>query len=577
MLLLLVLGVVAFFIYFNRVGLPDFVKGPLISELKSRGVVLEFERIRYRWYRGIVAENVRVGRSDVEGSPRVSADEVVVRLADDALWHNKYEVTGLLIQNGRVELPLIESNRPPALVTVEGISTDLRFLPGDLWELNDFKATFQGIHLRMAGTLTNASLLSRKKPKEKDDPARIGARKVWQHQVRQVKQVLDQLKFATEPDIYLVLNADAKSPERLSGAVQLSARGVQSPWGDASNITLSAPLNAITNLDGTLRSELRLRLDQARTPWAGARQARLELRVDSDSASTMPSHVEADLKLVTADVRWGKMQSPSIDLKIRSDRVSVTGAFYQTTVDLSSPGLQTAWGSSKRLELQASGRHSVTGAPPEKLSLRLNARGVREPHATVEELDLTLESTLLSSIFRMPTNEWKGWQQMAPYALAWKLKARQLEVTNLSASALSVRGRWTAPDLMLEEFSMTAPVGTVDGSGSFNVTNRNTALNATATIEWHQLTNWFGPGLRKVVEDLRWDRPPKLALDLNLPLPRPGTVTATNWMEALAPLKGAVKVDSGPVNYRGVEVKGIQINATLTNLIAEVPILKITR
>ena len=56
--LLVLLGVVISGIYLNQVGIPDFIKQPLLAKLRARGVELQFTRLRLRWYRGIVAEHV---------------------------------------------------------------------------------------------------------------------------------------------------------------------------------------------------------------------------------------------------------------------------------------------------------------------------------------------------------------------------------------------------------------------------------------------------------------------------------------------------------------------------------------
>jgi len=48
-LLLFVLLFLGSLVYLNRVGLPEFLKARLVSELRARGVVLQFTRMRLRW------------------------------------------------------------------------------------------------------------------------------------------------------------------------------------------------------------------------------------------------------------------------------------------------------------------------------------------------------------------------------------------------------------------------------------------------------------------------------------------------------------------------------------------------
>src|SRR5438309_11973791 len=63
-LLFFVLLLLGSLTYLNRVGLPEFLKARLVSELRARGVILNFTRMRLRWYHGLVAENVSLGRAD---------------------------------------------------------------------------------------------------------------------------------------------------------------------------------------------------------------------------------------------------------------------------------------------------------------------------------------------------------------------------------------------------------------------------------------------------------------------------------------------------------------------------------
>src|SRR5215831_11944326 len=82
-LVLLVLA--AILVYVNQVGLPDFIKKPLLQSLHERGLDLQFSRLRLRWYRGIVADNVRFERAGEPFSPQLTLREVQVRLNHEAL------------------------------------------------------------------------------------------------------------------------------------------------------------------------------------------------------------------------------------------------------------------------------------------------------------------------------------------------------------------------------------------------------------------------------------------------------------------------------------------------------------
>src|SRR5213076_1976372 len=114
--------------YLNRVGLPEFLKTRLVAELRARGVVLEFTRMRLRWYHGLVAENVSLGRADDPAGPHLSIGEADLKLDRAALHQLRFQVNSLLLHDGRLVLPLVSSNEPPELFIVDNIRTGLHLL-----------------------------------------------------------------------------------------------------------------------------------------------------------------------------------------------------------------------------------------------------------------------------------------------------------------------------------------------------------------------------------------------------------------------------------------------------------------
>ena len=58
---LIILSALLTGLWFNRVGLPDFLKTRLVDALAQRGVHLEFSRMRLSLERGLVADEVQLG------------------------------------------------------------------------------------------------------------------------------------------------------------------------------------------------------------------------------------------------------------------------------------------------------------------------------------------------------------------------------------------------------------------------------------------------------------------------------------------------------------------------------------
>jgi hypothetical protein len=233
-------------VWFNLVGLPDFLKRPLVEKLHARGIELEFTRLRLEFIHGLVAENVRVGDAKTPGNPSLSLAEVQLRLNFRALLHRKLQVDGLVLRRGKLAWPLAQSNA----LTLDNIQADLRFQTNDIWSLDNFKADFAGAKLALAGEIAHApeirslGIFQRKK--------NGGS---LQSQLQKLSDTLDQIHFTGTPQLNLAVNGDARDIHTFVVRLNISAPSARTPWGDARDIqfaaNLTAPADAPANFDSS--------------------------------------------------------------------------------------------------------------------------------------------------------------------------------------------------------------------------------------------------------------------------------------------------------------------------------------
>ena len=127
LIIFLVLVLICALGWLNQIGLPDFVKRPLVETLRARGVELEFTRLRLSLRRGLVADDVHIGRAEKAESPTLSLRQVQLRLDYPALLHRQLQVDGLVLRQGKFVWPLSPTN---ALV-LDQVQSDLRFQTND--------------------------------------------------------------------------------------------------------------------------------------------------------------------------------------------------------------------------------------------------------------------------------------------------------------------------------------------------------------------------------------------------------------------------------------------------------------
>ncbi len=206
-------------VWLNRVGLPDFAKTRLVAALREHGVELEFSRMRVRFVRGLVAENVRIGDSKTPGNPSLAADELQLKLDFSAFLHRRLQVDGVILRQGKLIWPLTETNGTTLSFVLNNIQTTLRFQTNDTWSLDNFQADFAGAKFSFSGDIAHAPEL---RNWEIFHANRIG-QGAWRAQLQNFSDVLDQIHFTGTPQLSLRVDGDARDVYSFVGNLQVSA------------------------------------------------------------------------------------------------------------------------------------------------------------------------------------------------------------------------------------------------------------------------------------------------------------------------------------------------------------------
>jgi hypothetical protein len=201
--LLVVFAGVCALVWLNCVGLPDFLKTRLVATLHERGIELEFTRMRLRFERGIVAENVRIGDAQTNSGLVLTLAEIQMRLDFRALLlQRQLQLDGLVLREGRLTWPLSPTNG----LRLDNIQTDLRFETNDTWSLDNFQADFAGAKLALSGEVKHAPEF-RKLAIFNGQKSGGGA---LLEQLQKISDTLGQTHYETPPQLNLVVNGDAR-------------------------------------------------------------------------------------------------------------------------------------------------------------------------------------------------------------------------------------------------------------------------------------------------------------------------------------------------------------------------------
>jgi len=234
---LLVLAAVCAVVWFNRIGLPDFLKTRLVATLHERGIELEFSRMRLRFERGIVAENVRIGGEQNSAGPVLTLAEVQLHLDFPSLLRRQLQVDGLALRQGKLLWPVSPTN----VLKLDNIQTELRFQTNDTWSLDNFQANFAGAKLMLTGDIAHAPEIRNWKMFRVTGSTNLPN---WQAQLHKFSDTLDQIHFEGIPLLNLAVDGDARNIHSFVIRLKVSASRAQTPWFRGRAIQLTANLTA---------------------------------------------------------------------------------------------------------------------------------------------------------------------------------------------------------------------------------------------------------------------------------------------------------------------------------------------
>ncbi len=488
-------------------------------------------RLKLRFYRGLVAEEVRFGHAGRPAGPRLTARTVDVNLNYRALLQRELQVKSVLLNQGRLTWPISDPNRTQRELVVEKIQARLRLLPGDEWALDEFHAAFAGADFTVAGVLTNASAI-REWPLLQ---GRVAAAET-ERRLRRFADALEQIHFAARPELRLVINGDARDLQSFTGHLSLSAPDADTPWGRLTRGDFGVRLLR-ANRSQPARAELSLQADDAQTPWASIGGLDLTLWFDSPAGRTN-----------------------IVDARLSARAASVA----------------TQWTSVTNVQFAAGWVHALTNAIPLSGHGELSAAFITTP--LVAGREFRLSATLFTPADPPPADAaWAWWTNLQPYHLDWQCELSQPDNEKLNANRIACAGSWRAPDLTVTNLHADFAEGSLTARLALNVASRAARFDLTSGFDAQKLKPLLPELARRWLERFTWRHPPAVAGGGAVILPAwtnrqpdwPGEVLPTLW------LAGRFAVTNG--TYLGLAADWATSHFSYSNRVWHLPDLEVGR
>ncbi|MGC6564042.1 MAG: AsmA-like C-terminal region-containing protein [Akkermansiaceae bacterium] len=231
--------------YLNQVGFPGQYGNWLKSHLAERGIHLSFETLRYDLRRGLVATEVSFCASDSDGSPMLTAEEVILDIDKTKAVRGKMKLRKIEVLDGTASIPVDESGR---FVTARDINGALTISESNRAQVDQATGIIEGIQVSLS---TDIKLPDRKAQIQKlgDGP---------KHSNRILSFILDELALWTlnpdqPPSLTFSSRGDLNHPERIRTSFILEAENLSRNLYDLNRLKLAGDFRAqLVTLDQIL-------------------------------------------------------------------------------------------------------------------------------------------------------------------------------------------------------------------------------------------------------------------------------------------------------------------------------------
>ena len=574
-MLLGLVGVGYCLVHLNQIGLPGFIKGPLLEQLRARGLNLEFSRLRVRIGRGLVAEHVTVEHPGERAGELFFAEELQLKLGWAPLWNFSIpEIQSLRIRNGEVTIPIpAEPGAPPYLFRVNQVMGRVVFLSAEEWELQSLEAACHGGRFRAFGSFTNASILRRvRNPKQPISDA-------WKKPLLEFGRALDRARFADPPLLSVAFHADLRFPERATADIELRAPGMTLKAGTFSGVILSAGLNQPPGTNGSLPVTLRVEATRAVTRWGECSNFVLNASSELSPSNAIPDQLEWSFRTDGILSPWVTV----MNLVARGDTLRTNGSFASTLQLTGTRALSVQpqlLGDADHLKLELKIHHSLSNW--NSGSVQLFARNLHSQTVEAESIYLQLGAvqrtnrpiTELNLLRWLSTVSFEGTTEVSNILGHDLVRNR-----SFSAKRIATDISWTGDQFRFKNLNAELPTGSLSCLGSLDVLTRHTEVEFQGAVDLHAYETLLTPAAQHWLGQYGWssNRPPQIQGSLALTWSA-WTNRYPDWRgEVLPTLTLAGHVNGGPFSFRGISGDQAQGDFNYTNHIWRVAKMTATR
>jgi len=532
--------------YLQLVGLPDYLKNPLLRALRQRGFEAQFASARLDLGPSIVIENAAFSPTNQAAGPRLSAEWTQLNLNANAFFHARLQVDSFEVRQAGLSMPVSSTNQEP--LSFSDVNLSVLLDTNQVAVLKNCSALFRGIRIHINGeiqdflSIRDWKFLSSSVAAAPPSPLPPGPTKPLVSPPRLMAwDIFQEIHFTGSPEMELNFYADGRDSNTLRTDLAFVAAGAQTPWGQSGPFHLRAVCARFFNPGNTPFLHFSVQASRVTTPWANA--GHLAASVDLSRLAETSFSASVELSAHEASTAW----------------TSTSGSNWARVNDL-------RWNGSATLP-------SSTFVP-EAIHGTLRATKTDSVWGSVGAASLVLNSrrTHLSS---SSDPAWGQWSQFKPFTLSWQVDATNIHTPKLTLERVVCKGDWRPPQLTIDALDAVMYKGHFNAGATLDVATREVQAHATVDFDPHQISPLLTGPAQNWISLYDWEAPPHLNAGIRFVLP-PWTNRIDDWPQASRDslqLGGDFSVGRGA--FRGIAVNSARSHYTFTNGLWQVSGLRV--
>ncbi len=533
LLFLLVFAVV----YLHEVGIPGFIKRPVLQKIHDAGFDVEFSAIAWAWPSRVRFEGATFSQA-TNSSLKISAAAVRFNLDLSAAAQRDIRINSVSIEGAKLIVPTSETNGHSLILS--NINVTARIFKNQKLELDRFVAEFDGAKMEAAGTLTNFLAIQNW---PLFYPAKKTASQKGAKTLDRFRTIWNSVRFSTPPEIQVHLSGDAADINTVHIDVQVKSPGEAiSQWGTARNFYLNGTYQTGGQDQTNHKANVSLSFSHVTTTNGSANNVKLAAIVTLNSSNEIAAESlvharrldvqqvggRTNVSVVVTNFQWKGQVLASSDLQIRS----ISGGVHLAAA-------RTAWGDvdDARITLDLSRSSNSATAEP--------ALG-----------------------FWTAVERWEG---------TWTIRGHNIARTNLTFETLSAQGDWRMPLLSVRQLNIDLYGGTLESKGDLDVVTRSASATLASTFDVQKIAPLLSSPGQRWLKKFSWEKPPIISAAVKAVLP-PWTNRVIDWQKDVLPtvqLNG--RVSTQQASYRKVAIAAATTDFSFSQWIWNLPNLHAER